>query len=362
MSTVPPDKGAASPASARPDGPRTGQPANPVAITRYSTDALPPEQRYRSWYLRDWPRAEPIFRTEPTEPFNTRWESIQLGPVIFVYTEITGMRWQRRRQDIRNSDFDPIIVNMMIEGEAQGDMDGRPFHETAGMYHFHDLGRPSLHGSTASRTYSLIIPRPLAEAWFAPIHDLHGLVISGAAANPLFAFSAHVREMSPNLDQSETDRLGRVMLELLSVAVLGSRPAPSERLSAQTILRLKAAEQIERRLGREIVVADLCRALGVSRSRLFAAFREDGGIRTYIMNQRLERARTALGSLEAAEPISNIAHRLGFGDATRLSRSFRRRYGVAPSEYRKLLAADPARVAQAGDRREPVPEPGDPGP
>ena len=252
-------------------------PVNPVPILRYSTRGLPPEARYRTWYLRDWPRSEPIYRTEPTEPFNTSWQSVQLGQVMLVHTQITGMRWERRRQDIRVSDFDPIIVNLMIEGEAHGDMDGRPFHEMAGMLHFHDLARPSLHASTASLTHAIVIPRPVAEAWFAPVHDLHGLVIGGAAAETLFACSAHLWELMPRLDMSEADRLGRLLLELLSVALLDARPSPSGRLSAEAVLRRKAVEEIERRLGGEIAVPDLCRALGVSRSRLFAAFRSDGG-------------------------------------------------------------------------------------
>lgn len=340
---------ASAAAEARSDrvGPRANGPVNPVPILRYSTDALPPGERYPAWYLRDWPRREPIYRTEPTEPFNTRWESVPLGPLIFVHTVITGMRWERRRQDIRASDFDPIIVNMMISGEAQGDMDGRLFHETAGTFHFHDLGRPSLHASTASETCSLVIPRPVAESFFAPLHDLHGLVIGGAGAAPLFALSAQVREMLPRLDLSETDRLGRVFLDLLTVALLDRRPPPSSRLSAEHILRRKAVDEIERRMGRDIVIADLCRAVGASRSRLFAAFREDGGVQTYITGQRLERSRTALADIDIAEPINNIAHRLGFGDATQFSRSFRKRYGMAPSEYRKLVATRPADVAAA---------------
>lgn len=320
-------------------------PVNPLPILRYSTASLPPAERYRAWYLRDWPRSEPIYRTEPTEPFNTRWESAQLGAVIFVHTEITGMRWERRRQDIRASDFDPIIVNMMIEGEAHGDMDGRPFRETAGTFHFHDLGRPSLHASTASRTDSLVIPRPVAEAWFGPLNDLHGIVVGGSAARALFAFSAHVRETLTQSDLSEAERLGRIFLELVSVALLETRPAPTRRLRVEDVLRRKAVEEIERRLGRSIVIADLCRAVGTSRSRLFAAFQEDGGVQAYVIGQRLERARTALAGPEPVESIGNIADRLGFGDPSRLSRLFRKRYGMTPSDYRKLLVAGPAGAA-----------------
>ena len=319
----------------------------PIPILRYSTHDLPPDERYRAWYLRDWPRTQPIYRTEPTEPFNTRWESAQLGDVIFVHAEITGMRWERRRQDIRVSDFDPVIVNMMIWGEAHGDMDGRPFNEGPGQLHFHDLARPSLHASTASRTWSLVLPRPVAEARFAPLHDLHGLVLDGTAAAAVFAYAEHVHALLPRLDLAESERLGRVFLDLLGVALLETRSAPG-RLSADEVLRLRAAEEIERRLGGELLIADLQRALGVTRNRLFAAFRPDGGVQAYVMAQRLERARAALADLDRGETVNNIALRLGFGDGSHFSRSFRKRYGMAPSDYRKLLSTGPAEVAAGG--------------
>ncbi|MBY8828930.1 hypothetical protein [Hephaestia mangrovi] len=93
---------------------------------------------------------------------------------MFVYTEITGQRWERRLQDIRTSDFDPIIINMLAQGERQGDMDGRLFRESAGSFSIHDLGRPSLHVSSASRTYSMVLARPLARQWPGELRDLHG--------------------------------------------------------------------------------------------------------------------------------------------------------------------------------------------
>ena len=103
------------PAVAGPDG---------IPILRYSTSDLPPDQRYSAWLRRAWPRAGAIFHTQPTEPFDTTWESAQLDLVTFVHTKITGMRWERRQRDIRTSDFDPIVVTMMVEGLAQGDCDG----------------------------------------------------------------------------------------------------------------------------------------------------------------------------------------------------------------------------------------------
>ena len=73
--------------------PPADAPSELIPVLRFLTDHLPPAERYRAWLLRDWPRRQNIFRTEPSEPFNTTWESALLGDIMFVYTEITGMRW-----------------------------------------------------------------------------------------------------------------------------------------------------------------------------------------------------------------------------------------------------------------------------
>jgi AraC-like DNA-binding protein len=310
-----------------------------IPIIRYSTAHIPAADRHKVWSGRGWPRSTPVYRTEPFEPFNTRWETCLLGPVTFVYTEITGMRWERRIADIRVSDFDPIIISMMVEGRAQGDMDGRVFLETPGTFHFSDLARPSLHVSTASRTFNLVIPRAVAAEWFGPLHDLHGLVVDRDAAAMLFSHAAQVRQALSRFSLADADRLGRVFLELVTLALAEARPPVRTPVAAEDALMRQAAQKIEQRLGSgDLSVAELCRTLGVSRRRLFTAFRSEGGVQTYITAQRLKRARTALAEIERAEPVGAIAHRLGFSDASHLSRAFRDRYGMSPSDYRRLVA------------------------
>lgn len=311
-----------------------------IPVLRYSTSDLPQAERYRAWSSRTWPRTAPIFRTEPFEPFDTRWESVQLGPVSFVCTEITGMRWERRLPDIRTSDFDSIVVTLMIEGRAHGDLDGRAFHQTSGDLHFHDLARPSLHVSSASRTFNIIIPRPAALSWFGTLDDLHGLVVGREAAAMLFSHASQVGKALPRLKLAQAEGLGRIFLEMLALVLYEARPDPRPRISAEDLLRMRALEEIEQRLGgRDVSVADLCRALGVSRTRLFSAFRAEGGVQASVMAQRLTRAKAALSDAARAEPVSTIAHRLGFSDAAHLSRAFRKRYGMTPSDYRRLATA-----------------------
>lgn len=308
-----------------------------IEIHRYATAHLPPDERYRDWLATSWPRVDAIYRTEPIEPFDIALESAALGEIVFVHVEISGMRWERRLHDIRASDFDPIIVNMMVDGFAHGDFDGREFREESGSFHFHDLAKPSIHVSTASRTFSLIVPRPLALGLFGTLDDLHGLVVDGACADLLLAHAAQAWQALPRLDRSAAPALGRSFLDLLALAAAQARASLPPAGTADIRLRRRAEAVIERQLNRPLSIEALCRALGVSRKGLFAAFREDGGVYAFVRAQRLERARDALADLERDEPIGTIAQRLGFCDASHLTRLFRARYGMAPRDYRRLV-------------------------
>lgn len=316
--------------------------ASSVPILRYSTEDLPPDERYDAWLKRDWPRSSQIYRTVPTEPFNVLMESAQLGQLLFVRAEISAMTWERREQDIRVSDFQPIIVNMMVRGAAKGVLDGRAFVEPSGSYHFHDLGRPSLHGSTASLTYSLFVPRELAERWFSPIDRLHGLVIDGDAAAAAIDLAQTLWCMLPTLTPAGAARFERVFLELLAVGAEHAVPAAAANTSADDDIRAAAIDAIEHRLGLQgATAAELSRVLKVPADALSSAFRADGGVSAWVLARRLDAARVALTGLERAEAIGNIAHRLGFSDAAHLSRAFRQRFGLSPRDYRKMKI-DPA--------------------
>lgn len=306
-------------------------------ILRFSTEDLSPEARYPAWLARDWPRSERVYHTVPTEPFNVLMESASLGQTLFARTEITAMTWERRPQDIRKSDFHPIIVNMMVRGTAQGDMDGRPFLEPQGSYHFHDLARPSLHGSTASLTYSLIVPRDLATVWFAPIDRLHGLVVAGETAAAVMELAQAFWRLLPQLTPVSAARFERSFLELLAVGVEVAAPDAPSRATPEGALRLAAVAAIDQNMGLARASAgELCRALNVTSDRLAAAFRADGGVQAYVLARRLDEACGALIGLKRKEPIGDIAHRLGFSDAAHLSRAFRQRFGMSPSSYRRL--------------------------
>jgi len=57
----------------------------------------------------------------------------------------------------------------------------------------------------------------------------------------------------------------------------------------------------------------------------------------FVLYERLARAHRLLGSArDARRTISEIAFAVGFGDLSYFNRSFRRRYGMTPSDVRAL--------------------------
>lgn len=82
---------------------------------------------------------------------------------------------------------------------------------------------------------------------------------------------------------------------------------------------------------------DLAREVGVSRSSLCAGFRQIVGqsIFGYIQELRMERALALL--TDSAEPITEIAHAVGYCHQSSFTVAVQRRFGMSPSELRRSV-------------------------
>jgi AraC-like DNA-binding protein len=91
----------------------------------------------------------------------------------------------------------------------------------------------------------------------------------------------------------------------------------------------------------------ICKALGLSRSTLYATCGPFGGVAALIQRRRLERIRAILSDPLDPRRISEIAYQHGFVSRAHFSRAFRTAFGYSPSEAREGAAQSPDR---SGDR------------
>lgn len=86
-------------------------------------------------------------------------------------------------------------------------------------------------------------------------------------------------------------------------------------------------------------VADMARAMAVSRTILFARMRSVFGTSpgNYLLNQRIERARGML--LERGAYVADVAYRCGFSDPKYFSKCFKKLVGLTPTEFQRNASA-----------------------
>jgi transcriptional regulator GlxA family with amidase domain len=112
-------------------------------------------------------------------------------------------------------------------------------------------------------------------------------------------------------------------------------PTPAHLLSATDPRIRRVLGVMERECGSPLTVSRLAEIAGLSRSRFAHLFRaETGGrFRPTLRETRLSGAQALLGGSSLS--VKEIACRVGFLSASAFSRAFRKRYGQAPSQWRR---------------------------
>lgn len=146
-------------------------------------------------------------------------------------------------------------------------------------------------------------------------------------------FSALLRDL-----RSVDDRFVRSALNVMSMCVCY--------LHSNSIIRRKSDDfatrlrtYVENHYAEPLSVAELCRLLYISKSKLYQISLEafGMGVSDYIRICRLEKAKRMLEETE--KPVAQIAAEVGFQDANFFTRSFKRAEGVTPKDYRKSKKA-----------------------
>lgn len=128
----------------------------------------------------------------------------------------------------------------------------------------------------------------------------------------------------------------------LAVAALGPAREVAELVKAGGVRAARLAA-VKADIGRHLTspdlnIVDVARRQGITPRYVRALFASEGSsFSTYVLEKRLDLAHWRLSDRRfAGQSISAIAYDTGFGDLSYFNRTFRRRYGMTPSDLRRL--------------------------
>ncbi|CAM5603668.1 AraC-like DNA-binding protein [Aquamicrobium terrae] len=135
----------------------------------------------------------------------------------------------------------------------------------------------------------------------------------------------------------ELGRLAAVHIRDLMAAIIGAAPAECRRggIRAARLRAIKA--DIGRHLCEPALSIDtIAMRHGISARYVRKLFQEEGTtFSDFVLSRRLERSRQLLRKpVRTISTIASVAHACGFNDLSYFNRTFRRRYGLTPTDVR----------------------------
>ena len=284
----------------------------------------------RSWHAHvgdEFPL--PRFSAATAADFRVRFRAAKVHDVAL--TTVDGASAARTAEGPAQ-DTDQVRLWLVHSGAwALGSGRGSLEHtvEAGGFLLRHAAGLPHFALPPHTRARCLVLPAaPLSPA-------LGGREVTGhadaAEVRLLVAHADMVEQVLPELSPAGVRAARDTLVEL--AAAVARRGFDEVNTALSPALAQAAKNLVEQRLtDAGLSPAMLARELNVSVRTLQRAFAACGeSVTAHIRERRLESARRALSA--ARLTVSEIAAHWQFADSSHFSRAFKRRYGLAPTEY-----------------------------
>jgi AraC-like DNA-binding protein len=183
----------------------------------------------------------------------------------------------------------------------------------------------------------MAISRTIEDKIAKPLEGSPGL------KNFISGYYALCAETGPALDPTSQHMMTRQMMELVALLVEsgGDPPSPAPGNTYGTArLQLIQAQVLENLDDCALTIASVARLASMGPRQVQRLFQQTGTtFSEFVLEQRLLLAHRRLSAPHAGNgKISAIALDCGFGDLSYFNRSFRKRFGMTPSEWRESRA------------------------
>lgn len=311
-------------------------PAIPRSV--FDSSSMPSREAFALWQEQLDHLAEARLVTD-AEGFHVHSEAVVLDRLVLGSTRNATYFYDRSRFRVARDSVDHYMLHFFKQGRLICRKTGVGEAIKPGDMILADMANPESVAIIDLDVVNIVVPRTL----LAPLlvePDSNGLRhFSGGNilvkllydhVNTLFAQSGHITE-------HQARSLVPALLELSAAAINGAVGDETRRgvtsSLRQVICRYISDHALEFGLSPQQIAA----RFGISPRKLSYLFHEDGGIATYIQNERLRIARMALmDPSQRGRTIAEIAEAHGFAHRTSFIRAFERTYSLTPSQQRAI--------------------------
>ncbi|WP_192257439.1 helix-turn-helix domain-containing protein [Mesorhizobium silamurunense] len=307
----------------------------------FSTLELAPEVQFAAWQAHVAPLVEIRLPDNKSleDGFPATHTAWNLGGMLIVEQRAAAHSYMRSAAKLRSSSIDHWYIVLPHTGQSWTEVDRRVAESQPGKLELRSLGYPFRGRSTESESLVLYLPRDLFADAAATLDANNNSILSGNFANLLIDY---VDSVATRLRSLTADDLPRIVHATRSMIIACLAPpaehaAAAEQLASVTLME-RARRYVQNNLDAARLTPDsMCRALGVSRSRLYQLFEPSGGVLHYIQSRRLLAAHIALSDPADSRRIVEIAEAFGFSSPANFSRAFSKEFGYSPREGRSTV-------------------------
>lgn len=321
-----------------------------LPVVQVGGNTVPDDSQFAAWEQATSPLFDSIPLTE-SQSHACSLTGYLVDQLVFSRTAFDKIRFVRSPRNLSDSSSDCITLQYYATGQIQGSLDnGTPLLMQRDRVSIHDFAHAYSGIGETSDNFGIVIPRHYLTA-----HDdiyRNAPMFSWSLTSPqgrlLISAWRTLWQQFPKMSQAEAPAIAAGFIGLLN-GLLASQWSDQHCDQFEKATLKAMQDYIATHLHQPTLNADqLCQTFHCSRATVYRLFQSLGGVKNFIQNQRLNSCYRYLHRLNPASDlrISDIIGRWGFSNGAHFSRVFKQKFGVTPSEVKKMPSPSAANIAE----------------
>ena len=310
----------------------------PTPTVHFDTNDLPESERFEVW--RSAVHAHRAWLPDGADPaqFAALVDAWTLGEVVLAHSRLPAICLARTPDMARADGQDWISLAFQLNGTSIFTLDHGDVVRTIGPGEIivFDMTRDFRSETSAHEVITCAVSR---RAMLQVAHDIpqhHGRMIEGGWGRLLANYMISLVQQLPEMAAEDAPALSRTLVQLVAACLSAASDSPASPVSRRVAdVRHRAETYIEQNLtSPKLDPLAICKALGISKARLYRAFMHSEGVTAHIRKRRLETIHVLLNDPRETRNIGEIAYQYGFISEAHFSRVFRQKFGFNPRHAR----------------------------